>query len=185
METGFRFGTLVPTPQTADVPPIDILLEPAGPTWGVNLGYQFSPHFELQGYFLFGRKRIMNDVGIGFAGIPLGKSKASDASSYAYSGRALYYLCNGTISPYLSAGAGAVTLRTDEFGSKTRLLLNFGAGVKVKLSHRTQAVLDLRDNVTFFKFVQDFRYFIPLIYNTEFKSVQHRFGLLIGIAFMF
>ena len=125
-------------------------------------------------------------MGIGFAGIPLGKSKASDASSYSYVGRVLYYFCDSRISPYLSAGAGAMTFRTAEFGSKTRLLLNFGAGMRAKLSHSTQAFLDLRDNVTHFKFVQDFRYFIPMIYNTtDFKSVQHGFSIAAGLSYIF
>ncbi|MFC2157837.1 outer membrane beta-barrel protein [Acidobacteriota bacterium] len=185
IRSNFQFGTLVPTPQTADVPEVDILFEHKSPAAGLIFGFQFSSRLELQASFSYGSARIMNDVGIGLAGIPLGKSKASDATVYSYTGRIVYYVLDRGFSPYLSAGLGAMTLNTDQFGSKTQLLINFGIGVKVTLSKHFRGFFEVQDRISFLKFDRDFNFTHALIYNPDFKGLQHRIGLSIGVGYVF
>lgn len=184
-QSGWLFGTLEPAPNTADVPPIDILMEPSGPSWGLGFGYRISRHFELEAEFLYSPARIMTDIGIGITGIPLGKTKASDAKSFSWTGHILYYPWDRILTPYISAGMGALNLNTDRFESKTRFFFSMGAGLKIKLASRLSAVIDLRDNLTFFRFIQDFKYYFPMIYNADFKTTQHSFRLLVGLGYSF
>jgi len=185
LQTGYRFGNLVPLPQTADVPETEVLLESKGVSVGLGFGYRLSPHIEIQSEFAYESPEIINDVGIGLAGTPLGKVKVSDAKLYAYSGRILYLVLAGRISPYIAAGLGAVTLDIDEFGSRTKLLLHFGLGLDFELSKRIYAVLEIRDCVHFFRFDEDFEFLYIQIYTPDFKTMEHSLGARIGLKFGF
>ena len=162
--TSLSFGRLEPLPSTADVPDVTILLEPKDTEWGVRLGYALGRSFEIQGTATRVRAGIYHDVGIGLAGIPLGKTKIADASLWSVSGSLVYNLGGARLSPYLALGAGAARLDIEGAGAKTRPLVEFGAGAKVPLLRRFRAVLDVRDVVTFFRYFEDFRFAYPLIY---------------------
>ncbi len=73
--SGFEFGKLIPLPNTADVPEITVQSKSKGVRVGFSLGYQLTENIEIQGTFFYGVSEFQNDVGIGLAGIPLGKSQ--------------------------------------------------------------------------------------------------------------
>ncbi len=185
IQSSVRFGSLVPLPQTADVPEVKVLLEHEQPAMGLSLGYWLDRHLELQGEALYDRAKIMNDIGIGLAGIPLGKTKVSDAVLYSLSGCLLYNFNRQGFSPYAATGIGATILDTEEFGSKTRLYFLVRAGVKIPLTDHLRAVLDIRKSLTFFRFDRDFMVFYPMIYSPDFKGTQHSSGLFLGLSYVF
>lgn len=183
--TGYKFGKLIPLPNTSDVPEIEVLLENRGVVVGMSLGYFLTKNFEFQGTFSYGLTKIMNDIGIGLAGIPLGKVKVSDAKMLFYSGNILYHIPFRKVSLYLTAGLGGITLRPDELNNRTKLLLNFGAGIKAKISEHIYPVLDIRDYVSFFNYAEDFNIAYIAIYNPDFKKSQHHFGIHVGLSYLF
>jgi len=185
IQSGFRFGDLIPLPQTADVPDVKILLEHKSPVWGMGFGYQLSRRIEFQAAALYDRAKIMNDVGIGLAGMPLGKSKLSDAVLYSLGGRLLYYFSDRKFSPYIAAGGGVAILDTEQVGSKTRPYVRLGAGVKVQLTESLRAVLDIHDSITFFRFDRDFEFYYVMIYSPDFERIQHSPGFFLGLGYVF
>ncbi|MFX0201662.1 MAG: outer membrane beta-barrel protein [Candidatus Hodarchaeota archaeon] len=179
------FGKLNPLPNTADVPEITVILENLGASFGLSLGYMFTERFELQGTFTYNRSEIINDVGIGLAGIPLGKTKVSSAKGLYYSGNILYHFLINRISPFFTAGLGAVTLKTDKLRSRTKLFLNFGAGVKFILNRKLAVFVEFKDHVSFFNYPKDFDVIFVAIYAPDFKKTQHRLGISIGLSYLF
>lgn len=176
-------GTLRPLPITADVPEIEKRLENKGISFGLSLGYLILNRVEIQGRLTFGRSEIIDDVGIGLAGIPLGKTKVSDAKNFSYSGNIFYYLLLKTISPFLSAGVGGVTLNTSELGSSTKLFFDFGTGMRFKVTEHLAVFLELKDYLSFFNYPEDFDVFFVAIYDPEFSKSQHRLGALFRLSF--
>ena len=177
------FGKLNPLPNTADVPEISVLLENKCPSFGLSLGYLITERIEFQGTITYGRSEIFDDVGIGFAGIPLGKAKISDAKNFTYSGNILYYFLLRRISLFLTGGVGAVTLKTSELGSSTKLFLDFGAGMRLSLTKHVSAFLDLKDHLSFFNYPRDFDVFFVAIYDPEFSKNQHRLGIRFSLSY--
>lgn len=182
-QSGFSFGFLRPLGNTADVPEIEYLLENKEPSAAVSLGYFLTDRIELQVAVFFGWTCIMRNVGTGLAGIPLGKFKVSDAASLLSTGNILFHFPVGEFSIYLTAGAGAVTIIPEDLNNKTRLLLNFGGGLRAKISRFVQAVLDIRDYVSFFNYPEDFDLVYIMIYTQDFKRSQHQLGILAGLRF--
>ncbi len=127
----------------------------------------------------------MNDVGIGLAGIPLGKAKVSDAKQFLYSGNILYHIPFRKLSLYLTAGLGGITLNPERLNNRTRLLLNFGAGIKVKISKHIYPVIDIRDYISFFNYAEDFDIVYIAIYNPDIKQSQHHIGIHVGLSYLF
>ena len=185
IHSGYNFDNLDPLPHTADVPAIRVFLENRDVTVGMSLGYFFTDRLEFQGTFTFRRTSIMNDVGIGIAGIPLGIDKVSDANSLSYSGNILYHFPFGKYSVYLAAGIGATTLIPEQLSNKTRLKLNFGGGIKAKISKFLHAVVDIRDHVSFFNYPEDFDLVYIQIYSPDFKASQQHLGINAGLSFLF
>ncbi len=185
IHSGYKFGNLNPLPNTADVPEIEVLLENIKVKVGMSLGYFITDYVEFQGTFILKQASIMNDIGIGLAGTPLGKVKVSDAKAYSYSGNILYHFPFGKNSMYLTAGIGAATLSPEQLNNKTKLLLNFGTGIKAKISRRLHAVLDVRDYVSFFNYAEDFDLVYVAIYSADFRKSQHHFGIHMGLSYLF
>ncbi|UCC40094.1 MAG: outer membrane beta-barrel protein [Candidatus Aminicenantes bacterium] len=179
------FGRLNPLPNTADVPEIIISLENKGASFGLSLGYLITDRIELQGIFNYSRAEIMNEVGIGLAGIPLGKTKVSDTKSFYYSGNILFYFPLNRTSPFLTVGLGAATMRPTNFRSRTKLFLNFGAGIRFKLSRHLSTSLEIKDYISFFNYPEDFEVFFPAIYSPDFKKSQHRLGIHASLSYTF
>ena len=179
-----RLGGLIPLSNTADVPDVKILLEPSGPEGGVSLGYTLGRRFELQLAASASRARIMDDVGIGFAGVPLGKKKISDAVFWNLGVRLLYSLNIGKISPYLAAGLEAAILDTREIGARTRPAFELGAGLNIRISRRLRAGFEVRDAVSFFRYFEDFRIDYPTVYSAEVRGVQHRLGARLILGYL-
>jgi len=90
IHSGYKFGNLNPLPNTGDVPKIVVSMENKGISFGMSLGYMITNHFEFQGTLIYGQSKIVNDVGIGITGIPIGKVKVSDAKFFSYSTNILY-----------------------------------------------------------------------------------------------
>ena len=185
IQSGFRFGDLIPLPQTADVPDIKILLEHKSPAGGMGFGYQISRRIEFQVAALCDQARIMNDVGIGLAGVPLGKVELSAAILYSLCGRLLYHFPLQRFSPYIAVGGGAAILDTEQVGSKTKPYVRLGAGVTVRLTECLRAVLDIQDSITFFRFDRDFKFQYVQIYAPDFRRIQHSTGLFVGLGYVF
>ncbi len=179
------FGRLNPLPNTADVPEIIVSLENKGASFGLNLGYLITDRIELQGTFNYSRSEIINEVGIGLAGIPLGKTKVSDATNLYYSGNILFYFPLNRTSPFVTVGLGAVTLRPAKLSSRTKLFLNFGAGIRFKLSRHLSTFLEIKDYMSFFNYPKDFEVFFPAIYSPDFKKSQHRLGIHASLSYNF
>lgn len=177
------FGKLNPLPNTADVPEITVLLENRCPSFGLSLGYLITERIEFQGTVTYGRSEIIDDVGIGLAGIPLGKIKISDVKNITCGGNLLYYFFLRRISLFLTGGVGAVTLMTSELGSSTKLFLDFGAGIRLNLTKHVSAFLDLKDHLSFFNYPRDFDVFFVAIYDPEFSKSQHRPGICLSLAY--
>jgi len=169
-------GALNPLPGTADVPDVKTYLEPSGPEWGLSLGYRFNRRLELQLAASMAGSRIIDDVGIGFAGVPLGRFEVTDATLWTLGARLLYGFGGGRISPYLAGGCGFAVLDTRDIGSKARPTLEFAAGAKVRLSPRLRVDLEIRDAVSFFRYFEDFGVAHIMIYMADQRSVQHRLG---------
>lgn len=178
-------GKFNPLPNTADVPEITVTLENIGVSFGLSFGYEINERFELQGTFTYGRSEIINDVGIGLAGIPLGKTKVSNANNLSFSGNILFYFPLNRISPFFTAGLGAIILKPDKFRSSTKLLFNFGVGVKFRFNYYLSAFVDLKDYVSFFNYPKDFDVVYVAIYTPDFKTSQHRIGIGIGLSYAF
>ncbi len=182
---GCEFGRLIPLPNTADVPGIRILLKNKGLSAGVTLGYTLSKNFELQGSFIYSRGQMIHDVGIGFTGVPLGEVKVSDTRIFSYSGNVLYGISIKNFFPFVSAGVGAITFDPDRLNTRTRILLNFGVGIKLELTRRILSVLEIKDYVSFFDYAKDFGVLYVAIYSADFKKTQHRLGIHIGLSYLF
>jgi hypothetical protein len=185
IHSGFEFGRLIPLPNTSDVPDITVLLENSGVTVELSLGYFLTRHLEFQGNVTYGRAKIMNDVGVGIGGFPLGKEKVSDANIYSYSGNILYHIPLSQSSIFFTAGLGGMTLDPEVFNSKTRLMLNFGAGIKIKISDQIFPVVEVKDYISFFNYGEDFDMAYIAIYSSEFKKSQHHVGLRVGVSYLF
>ena len=181
--SNMTFGKLIPLPNTADVPEISVLLENTGISFGLSLGYFLTDRFELQGTFKYGQCEIINDVGIGLAGIPLGKTKVSDAKTLFYSGNLLYYFLLKRTSLFLTGGLGAVTLNATQLRSRTKLFLNYGAGIRFQLTKHLSTFLDIKDYMSFFNYPEDFDVVFAAIYNLDFKGNQHRLGIRISLSY--
>lgn len=179
------FGRLNPLPNTADVPEITVSLENKGASFGFNLGYLVTDRIELQGSFNYSRSEIINDVGIGLAGIPLGKTKVSDTKSFYYSGNILFYFPLNRTSPFVTVGLGAATLKPTKLRSHTKLFFNFGAGIRYRLSRHLSTSLEIKDYVSLFDYPEDFEVFFPAIYSLEFKKSQHRLGIHLCLSYSF
>ena len=179
------FGRLNPLPNTADVPEIIVSLENKGASFGLNLGYLITDRIELQGTFNYSRSEIINEVGIGLAGIPLGKTKVSDTKSLYYSGNILFYFLLNRTSLFVTVGLGAATLRPTKLRSRTKLFLNFGAGIRFKLSRHLSTFLEIKDYMSFFNYPKDFKVFFPAIYSPDFKKSQHRLGIHASLSYTF
>ena len=179
------FGRLVPLPNTADVPDITVSLENIGASFGLSFGYSLSERFELQGSFTYGRSEIIHDVGIGLAGIPLGRTKVADVNNLTYDANILFYLNPERISPYVTAGLGLISLQPDKLPSSTKLYFNYGAGVKIGLSQNLSLFGDVRDHVSSFDYLRDFDVTYIAIYSPDFKKTQHRIGIRLGLSYTF
>jgi hypothetical protein len=180
-----RLGSLIPLPNTADVPDVKVGLEPTSPDAGLWLGYRIGKGFEIQAGAAIGRASIFDDVGIGFAGIPLGKRLSTHADVWSVGMRLLYVLGEGGIQPYLAAGFGLATMNAGELGRKTRPALEIGAGLKARLGDRLRAVFEVRDAMTFFRYFEDFPVAYIMIYTVETAGVQHRPGARLGLELGF
>lgn len=180
-----RFGRLVPLSNTADVPEIKVLLEHRPPAFGLGLGYRLTRRLEAEGAVFCGRARVVNDVGIGFGGFPLGKSTVSDAVLLAWSGDLVYHFRVRGLSPYAGAGAGAAALDTEKVGSKTRFACHLRAGVRAPLADGLDLIMDLRDLIAFFQFPEDLRIAYPLIYTPDTAKPQHSVGIFLGLRYHF
>ncbi len=183
--SGYEFGKLIPLPNTADVPEITVQSKSKGVRVGFSLGYQLTKNIELQGTFFYGASEFQNDVGIGLAGIPMGIVKVSDSKSFSYSGNILYSVPIHCFSIYVTGGLGVVTMKPDVLETKTKLLLNFGAGLTTILVKHLRLFLEVRDYVSFFDFSQDFGMFYTAIYDQEFKKSQHQVGVNFGLGYVF
>jgi len=179
------FGRLNPLPNTADVPEVIVSLKNKGASFGLTLGYLITDRIELQGSFNYSRSEIINEVGIGLAGIPLGKTKVSDTKSFYYSGNILFYFPLNRISPFVTVGLGATTLRPTKLRSSTKLFLNFGAGIRFKLSRHLSTILAIKDYMSFFNYPKDFEMFFPAIYSLDFNKSQHRLGIHASLSYTF
>lgn len=180
------FGRLNPLPNTADVPEIVVSLEDKGASFGLGLGYMVTNRIELRGIFNYSRAEIMNDVGIGVGGTPPGKIKVSDAECFYYSGNILFYFPLNRISTFLTAGLGAASLRPTNLRSLTKFFLNFGAGMRFKLSQHLSTFLDIKDYMSLFNYhPEDFEVFDPDIYSSDFKKSQHRLGIHASLSYAF
>jgi opacity protein-like surface antigen len=183
--SNMTFGRLNPLPNTADVPEIIISLENKGASFGLALGYLIKDRIELQGSFNYSRSEIINEVGIGLAGVPVGKTKVSDTKSFYYSGNILFYFSLNRTSPFVTIGLGAVTLKPTKLRTKTKLFLNFGAGIRFKLARHLSASLEIKDYISFFNYPNDFEIFFPAIYTPDFKKSQHRLGIHASLSYSF
>lgn len=179
------FGRLNPLPNTADVPEIIISLEDKGASFGLGLGYMITDRIELRGIFNYNRAEIMNEVGIGVGGIPLGKTKVSDAKCFYYSGNILFYFSLNRTSTFVTVGLGAASLRPTVFRSRTKLFLNFGAGIRFKLSQHLSTFLEIKDYVSLFNYPKDFEVFFSDIYSPDFNKSQHRLGIHASLNYAF
>lgn len=180
-----KLGALIPLPQTADVPYIKVLLEQSSPEGGLSLGYALDRRLELQLSVSTSRVRIMNDIGIGIGGGPIGKKKASDTSLWNLGVRLLYDFDLGKISPYMTAGFGASILGPEAYGTRTRPSFELGAGARIRLSRRLRAGLELRDAISTIHYFGDFGIGYVAIYSAEERHVQHRLGLRLSLGYLF
>ncbi len=183
--SGYEFGNLLPLPNTADVPEISVRSENRGVRLGFCLGFQLTKHIELQGMFIYGLSEFQNDVGIGLAGVPLGIFKITDVKSYSYGGNILYSAPIHSLSVYVTGGMGAVTLKPDTLRTKTKLLLNFGAGLAINPVKHLRLFFEMKDYVSFFDFAKDFDVFYVAIYDQAFKTSQHHVGIHFGLGYVF
>ena len=179
------FGKLVPLPGTADLPEIGVLMDTNFPAIGVGLGYLVTPRLEFRANVIYGRSEIIEDEGIGLAGVPLGRHRISKAESYHYTAGFAYSILPGRISPFLAAGMGTITIRTSELGSSTRLLVEYGGGIKLELAKKLTAFADIKDVVSFFDYPRDFDYAFLAIYSPDFSKSQHRLGVHFGLRYSF
>lgn len=177
------FGKLIPLSNTADVPEVTVLLETKIPSLGLSLGYLITERLELRGTLAYGRSEIIEDTGIGLAGIPLGKNKVAGADCYRFGAGFLYYLVPGRLSPFLEAGAGALHIKTSGLGSSTKILLEYGGGIRFDFSGHLFILLDVKDQVSFFNYPQDFEVFFVAIYDTDFSDVQHCLGVCFSLGY--
>ncbi len=180
-----RMGSLVPVAGTADVPDVDILLESRGPQAAFTLGRRLSRRIELQLEATFGRAAVMEDVGIGLAGIPLGKTQVSEASTWTLGARLIVVLGGRVVEPYLVFGLGAMTLDIAEIDGRTQLGAEIGAGLKARLAKHLRAVLEVRDAISLFDYFADFRVFYAAIYSAGTPTFQHRPGARLGLGYVF
>jgi hypothetical protein len=180
-----RLGRLIPLPRTADVPDVSVQWEPQSPEVGLTIGYRLSRRLEVQAGASAGRTALFEDIGIGLAGIPLGRVKVSNAVSWTLGMRLLCGFGKGRFRPYLSAGFGVAGLDAGELGSRTRPAVDAGAGLIFRPPGHFQFVLDFRDNVSFFRYFEDLRIAYVMVYTTGTEAVQHRLSARAGLGYVF
>jgi hypothetical protein len=182
--TNLYLGRLVPLPGTADVPDVKVSLATESLAGGVQVGYSLGRRFELLAAASYGRAGVIHDVGIGLAGIPLGKSKFADAEAWTFGGGLRVGLGGARISPFLSFTGGVTSVHVAGAGTKIRPYLEGGAGLKVRLSGRLRLVLEAGPVVTFFRYFEDFQFAYVLIYRPESYDLQTSLRARLGLAFL-
>lgn len=183
--SGYDFGQLLPLPNTADVPEITVKSKSKGARIGFSLGYRMTPYLEFQAMFIYGHSEFQEDVGIGLTGVPLGLNKVAETKSFSYSGNVLCSFPIHSLSVYAAVGLGALTLNPDVLKKSTTLLFNYGVGLSLNPSDHLRLILDVRDYVSFFNFVEDFGVSHVAIYEWAFKKSQHQVGIHIGLGYEF
>jgi len=183
--SNIKLAELTPLAGTADVPDVKVYLEPSGPEMGLSLGYALNRKVEFHLAASATPSRVIDDVGIGFAGVPLGKFVVTDAVMWNLGARILYGFGSGRLSPYAAAGFGLALLSTKDIGSKARPTVELAAGVKYEISLRLRADIEFRDTIGFFRYFEDFGIAYIMIYSAEMHTVQHRLGARATLRYFF
>lgn len=178
-------ASLYPLSGTADVPEVKSYLELTGPEWGLSFGYRLGRRLELQIAASTAPVRIVDDVGIGFAGVPLGEFVVTDAALWNFGVRFLCGFGGGRVSPYAAAGFGLALLSTGEIGSKARPSAELAAGLIYDLSPRLRVEIEFRDTIGFFRYFEDFGLACVMIYTAETRGIQHRLGARAVLRYYF
>ena len=90
------------------------------------------------------------------------------------------------VAAYIAAGLGGITLNPDKLDSRTKLLLNLGSGIQINLSRHIHSIFEIRDYVSFFKYPEDFHInYDIMIYEPDFRTIQHHLGIHIGLIYTF
>ncbi len=117
---------------------------------GARYQYAFTPHIGLEANFMYSpaQHEFLGPEGAGIG--------SSDVDAYYYNGNLVYNISPASrIVPYLTGGAGAVTLRVDESdpdtsalsGSETKFAVNFGGGILFAFNERVGLRFDVRDYI--------------------------------------
>lgn len=114
---------------------------------GLRYQYNLTPHLGLEGNFMYSpaQHEFLGPQGAGIG--------TSDVDAFYYNGNLVYnILPHSNVIPFVTAGAGAVTLQvTDENpdleGSETKFAGNFGGGLLVAVSERFGLRFEVRDYI--------------------------------------
>ncbi len=117
---------------------------------GARYQYNFTPHIGLEGNFMFSpaQHEFLGPEGAGIG--------AADVDAFYYGGNVVYNITPASrVIPFLTAGAGAVTLRVDETapetselsGSETKFAGNFGGGLLFAANEHFALRFEVRDYI--------------------------------------
>jgi OOP family OmpA-OmpF porin len=117
---------------------------------GARYQYNFTPHIGLEGNFMFSpaQHEFLGPEGDGIG--------SADVDAYYYGGNLVYNITPASrVIPFLTAGAGAVTLRVDEgepetgdlSGSETKFAGNVGGGLMFAANEHFALRFEVRDYI--------------------------------------
>jgi len=181
--TNTKFGRLVPLFSTAELPTLNIVFEPRDPLWTLSLAYPLGRRIELQATASLVNGAIIYDANSDMTGDPQRKMKIAEAAKWSFGGSLLYRFGRSRVSPYLAVGGGATALKIEGAGRRARPFVEFGVGLKTRLSRRFQLVLDIRREISFFRFFEDFRLAYILNYRFDSRNLQMGWKASLGLAF--
>ncbi len=117
---------------------------------GARYQYNFTPHIGLEGNFMYSPAQHEflgpKDAGIG----------SSDIDAFYYGGNLVYNITpESNVIPFLTVGAGAVTLKVDETdpdtselsGRETKFAASVGGGVLFAVNERFGLRFEIRDYI--------------------------------------
>jgi outer membrane beta-barrel protein len=154
---------------------------------GARYQYNFTPHIGLEGNFMYSpaQHEFFGPEGAGIG--------SADVDAYYYGGNFVYNISPASrVIPFLTAGAGAVTLRVDEdapetselSSSETKFAVNFGGGLLFAFNENFALRFEARD---YMYRVEELDPQFRFAFNVPagFEETVHDISLTGGFSFIF
>ncbi len=124
------------------------------PLYGLGIGYNFTEHWAIEAVFDYVNTDLKE------------VSKDTDVDSSLFKIDGLYhFMPEEEFVPYVAAGFGAIDIDTENVGSESNSMFNYGAGVKYFITESLAARADVRHLYEFDDHNNDFTFTLGLTMN--------------------